>query len=267
MLWEVVATASGLLHIPSSTDDPYLLAKYILGTYEVRLEWSRDFDDPRKAPVYSKVLSLWRNGEKLAETEWVLELDPLTGQDVTGDGHPDVVAVHYSGGAHCCYELEVFSLGSCLARYPVPGEGNCRGEFLDLDGDGVYEVITCDDTFAYRYCPFACSPLVKVVLRFVPGEGYVPASPGFSEFYDGDIAEHTRLAEKALGDGPFCSWDGTPKCEVLALVLDLLYSGKADEVRAVLDRYYHQPDAPQFWNEVLLIAQQSLLFAPRTAAP
>ncbi|MEN3009746.1 MAG: hypothetical protein ABDI20_01970, partial [Candidatus Bipolaricaulaceae bacterium] len=139
--------------------DPYLLERHLFGTYEVRLEWPRDFSDPQRAPFYSKVLSIWKGGKKLAETQWVLELDPITGEDVTGDGYPDVIAVHYSGGAHCCYELEVFSLGPRLERYPVPGGGNCPGKLSDLDGDGIYEVITCDDIFAYRYGPFAYSPL------------------------------------------------------------------------------------------------------------
>ncbi|MCX7751167.1 MAG: VCBS repeat-containing protein [Candidatus Bipolaricaulota bacterium] len=244
-------------------DDPYLIARRSFGTYEVRLEWPRDAPDLRWVPVYGKVLSIWREGRKHAETEWVLELDPRTGEDVTGDGYPDVIVVHYSGGAHCCYELEVFSLGPHLARYTVPGGGNCQGEFVDLDGDGVYEVITCDDAFAYTYCPFACSPLVRVVLRFVPGTGYVPASPDFPELYAEDIAAHTELAAEGLKEGPFCSWDGTPKCAVLALVLDLLYSGQAKAARAAFDRYYRYPDAPAFWEEVLATVRQSPLFTQR----
>src|SRR5690349_18641203 len=36
----------------------------------------------------------------------------LSGQDVNGDGTPDIVLEGYSGGAHCCWTYYIVSLGS-----------------------------------------------------------------------------------------------------------------------------------------------------------
>ena len=43
--------------------------------------------------------------------EWDIEMDPITGKDVNGDGYADAVLVSYSGGAHCCWTYHIVSLG------------------------------------------------------------------------------------------------------------------------------------------------------------
>jgi hypothetical protein len=80
-------------------------------------------------------------------------------RDLTGDRTPELAVETYSGGAHCCTDLTVLSLGSpvrVLLRY---GAGNSGVEIKDLDRDGRPELVLGDDTFAYfdDLC-FACSP-------------------------------------------------------------------------------------------------------------
>lgn len=60
---------------------------------------------------------------------------------------------------------------------PASPTGNQCGRFEDLDEDGIYEFLSVDDSFAYRYCAYAGTPIVRVVLKYEPGAGYVPASP------------------------------------------------------------------------------------------
>lgn len=131
-------------------------------------------------------------------------------------------------------------------RYVVESGSHCPGEFRDLNGDGVYEFLTCDDSFAYKFCSFAQSPLVRVVLKFMPGQGYVPASPEFPEIYAEEIAQHRAQAEETLNQGPSPDRDGTPKCVVLALVLDYLYSGQPEKAWEALYHYYRYPDVESF---------------------
>lgn len=45
-----------------------------------------------------------------------------------------------------------------------------------------------------------------------------------------------------MGKGSFPDWDGTPKCTVLALVLDYLYSGQSEKAWEALYHYYRYPD-------------------------
>jgi hypothetical protein len=208
------------------------------------------------------VLTLDRAGAERTTVDWVFAIDPLSGTDVTGEGNPDLVFECYSGGAHCCFSTFVYDLGAEAREIQVTRDSNCSGYFQDLDRDGVPEFLTCDDTFAYRYCPYAGSPAVEVVLRYDGDGRYVPASSEFPGFYDQAIARHTALAEAAArGEGEDWDWDGTAKCAVLPLVLDYLYSGRTMEAWAALDRYYLYPDKATFRAEILAALKGSPLFA------
>lgn len=135
----------------------------------------------------------------------------------------------------------------------------------DVNGDGIYEFLTCDDSFGYRYCPFYDSPLVRVVLRYELGVGYVPAGPQFPDVYAEEIVAHTALAETARRrEGPFPDWPwyGTPRCEVLALVLDYLYSGQVERAWEALYHYYRHPDVEGFRAEIEATVWGSSYFVP-----
>jgi hypothetical protein len=190
----------------------------------------------------------------------------LTGTDITGEGNPDLILEIYSGGAHCCYSTTLYDLGPTLTRLLQSPWSNCGGGFVDLDGDAVFEFRTCDDTFAYTYCPYAAAPLVQAILRYEPGHGYVPTSPSFAHLYAEDIAQDTTKAENATPEG-MGEWDQTTKCGVLPLVLDYLYSGQADRAWEAFNRLYHYPDALVFWAEVTQGISQSPLYVAAGPSP
>jgi hypothetical protein len=60
----------------------------------------------------TSVGSVWEHGRAMVEVigpdgsvstiDWVSRLDSVSGQDITGDGNPDLVVERYSGGASCC---------------------------------------------------------------------------------------------------------------------------------------------------------------------
>jgi hypothetical protein len=145
-------------------------------------------------------------------------------------------------------------------------ESNCGGRFEDLDGDSALEFITCDDMFAYAYCPYAASPMVQVIMQYEPGRGYAPASPRFAHLYAEAIAQHTQLAQNAPAEG-MGEWDQTTKCSVLPLMLDYLYSGQADLAWVALDRWYDYADALLFWAEVSHDTSHSPLYVAAGPAP
>jgi hypothetical protein len=160
-----------------------------------------------------------------------------------------VIIETYSGGAHCCFSTLVYSLGQRAENLLETPAANCGGDFRDLDGDAVMEFVTCDDRFAYAYCPFAASPVVTAVLAYELGQGYVAAGPRFAELYTEPIATHTTLAQMAQG-GALGEWDATTKCAVLPLVLDYLYSGQTERAWSALDALYRYPDAEAFRDEI-----------------
>jgi hypothetical protein len=233
-----------------------------IGRYTVRL-WRNTADD---AWGFDNIATISAGGQTLVQIEMVSRFGDLTGADITGEGHPDAIVETFTGGAHCCFSTIVYDLGPVLTKVMETPQSNCGGRFEDLDGDAVFEFVTCDDLFAYAYCPYAASPAVQAILRYEPGRGYVPVSPRFAHLYAEAIAVHTRMAEEAQ-PGELGEWDGTAKCAVLPLVLDYLYTGQADRAWAAFSRLYGYADRLLFWAEVVQAVADSPLYVPAGPQP
>lgn len=243
------------------TDAEYEMAdERVVGRHAIRV-W-RNAAAAVDLQSFDRIVTIAQAGEPLIQVEFFDRLDPLTGSDITGDGVPEAVFHTYSGGAHCCFSTLVYSLGPETEKLLETQASNCDGNFRDLDGDGIQEFVTCDDRFAYTYCPYAASPVVTAVLAYDAGQGYGPASPRFPELYEDAIATHTNLAEQAQPGG-LGEWDVTTKCAVLPLVLDYLYSGQPDRAWSELDRLYTFPDAATFRAEI----EETVGASPLYAAP
>ena len=217
------------------------------------------------APGFYRVVTIDRGDTRLVCEDWATGLGPLSGVDIERNGHPNVIIESYSGGAHCCFSTEVYDLGETLVPIglpPSPG-GNAPGEFVDLNGDGIYEFVSADDSFAYAYCCFAASPAVLVVLGYCAAEQrYGPVSSEYPALYCDEIARDTARAEVALAGGVDGGWDGTGKCEILPLVLDYLYSGDPDSAWAALERFYPSSDRDAFRAEIEDVVNASPYYAP-----
>jgi hypothetical protein len=199
---------------------------------------------------FDSIVIIAASGEPPIQIENVAAFDPLSGTDITGDGFPEVIVNTFSGGAHCCSSVYAFSMTGNAAK-PIlkTVESNCGGRFIDYNGDGILEFESCDDTFAYVYCSYAASPLVRIIYEFDPAQGYVLASPRFANLYAESIAQNLQFAEQGL-PGERGEWDNTNKCSVLPLILDYLYSGQTEAAWSEFNRLYTQPDAAQFRSEI-----------------
>lgn len=230
-----------------------------IGAYGIRY-W-RDTDSETG---FDDLILIEKNGMETIRIEQAAEINPLTGNDINGDGYPEAILESYTGGAHCCFGLQVYSLQEegAVLNLQKP-ESNASGEFKDLDEDGVYEFVTYDDIFAYQYCPFVSSPAVKVVMAYDPvQEKYLPASPSFPEVYAEAIEHDTQNAERVAKAKTFENgeWDETSKCSILPLMLDYIYLGDLETARSEMERLYIYDDGEEFWNEVMFIIRDSSLY-------
>lgn len=79
-------------------------------------------------------------------------------KDLDSDGVSEVIIKAFSGGAHCCTTLNIYTWNHNkfvkLETGYLDGEG---GTFQDLDGDGKLEFITSDNSFLYRFSSYAAS--------------------------------------------------------------------------------------------------------------
>ncbi|HQJ51348.1 MAG TPA: dockerin type I domain-containing protein [Anaerolineae bacterium] len=206
-----------------------------------------------------QIVTIDAAGQKRIQIEDVESLDALTGSDVTGDGTLDVVIHTFTQGAHCCFSLIIYELGATPFKALETPPSNCPSSLVNLDADRALEVETCDDLFAYLYCSYASSPLVKVYLDYRPGVGYIPASPRFASLYALDIAAHTFRAERTVA-GQGCDLAGESRCAVLAVVLDHLYSGAESKAWSELRRIYRCPDVDSFAAEIKATVEASPLY-------
>jgi hypothetical protein len=89
-----------------------------------------------------------------------------SGTDVTGRGHPNMIASYYSGGAHCCTSILLFELEPQLRLISTLDTGDSDiAHFERNPQDGSYEFITWDEPFAFWHSSFNGSPMPKVMLK------------------------------------------------------------------------------------------------------
>jgi hypothetical protein len=236
----------------------YLLQEErLINGYAVRL-WR----NPNDQLGFDSVLLIEAAGQPTIRVDMASAINNLTGSDLNADGYPDLVVETYSGGAHCCFGTQVFSLRPTTAALILKRpESNAGGTFEDLNADGVSEFVTYDDSFAYQYCPYAAGVAVKAIMAYDPGQDrYIPASPRFPEQYAEEIAANQKRALAAPGE--LGEWDSTNICAVLPLALDYLYMGQPDRAQIEFDSRYAGLDADAKWTEILQVVQGSPLYTP-----
>lgn len=180
-------------------------------------------------------------------------LDPLTGIDITGEGEPDAIFHIYTGGNHCCTNVQVYNLGQTIKKVFELGTADCSGTFIDIDNNGIYEYETCDPTFAYTQLPlsgFPCSyahaPYPKAVFQYSSEHGYKAANLKFANRYKEAIAFHEELVDKYRQNPASAISNAFSICDVSKLVLDYLYSGQTEEAWKVLYQIYPFEVAGQY---------------------
>jgi len=84
------------------------------------------------------------------------------------ESFPYYVLSHWSGAMHCCYTalfVEKTFPYNVVHQY---FSGNTHWSFKDLDHDGLPELVTGDDAYAYWPGAFVTSPLHRLIWRITP---------------------------------------------------------------------------------------------------
>jgi len=152
------------------------------------------------------------------------------GEDITGDGVPDVVVTAYTGGLHCCTQAIILSLGDTLADLGTVDGADGDVEFEDVDDDGLPEARVSDWRFAYwREYPFVETIAPTVILKFRDG-AFRPACDLMRDDPPDERTLRQRAQELSRG------WvAGDPPPDLYGYAVDLVYAGNADRAWRFLD--------------------------------
>jgi hypothetical protein len=197
---------------------------------------------------------------------------PKPGDDIDGDGVPDILIFTHTGGAHCCESVKhIVCSDPPVLIAQVSGYHGGVG-YGDRDGDGLFEAGLGDNAFAYWNACYAASPLPEMLYRVKKGryelagdvmrrnavpEEELRATVGemrkhFSR-YD-EIRERMRSGENKFNAMPetdradfsffedpgwFCQSDSImlPPA-VWQLMTRMIYAGQVDEAYDALDRIW-----------------------------
>ena len=110
--------------------------------------------------------------------------------DLTGDGRTDAVVQRDAGGWHCETRYYICSFHPKFHLMAAMDAGNARiQQIVDLDNDGVMEIVVGNDCFAYYSgLTYAASPTLPMVLRYENGK-YVEATAEYPELVWEDMQE------------------------------------------------------------------------------
>jgi hypothetical protein len=137
-------------------------------------------------------LSIQKDGRLLEMVSdwWITRVECA---DFENDKTPELLVTTYSGGAHCCETLRMWTLELKAPRKILEYEaGNSGGfELRDLDGNGRLELLLGDDSFAYfDDLAYAYSPRRFPLVACSGATGWVDCTGQFPEVLRAVLVDH-----------------------------------------------------------------------------
>jgi hypothetical protein len=165
-----------VLPLASAFPDEAPARHWSFGGYELTLERTTGGQ-----PFEEDLLTLRRAGRLLhadvaAQISFVVPGDAMAGAPrlvaVTGKPAQDIVLQSFAGGAHCCFTIEILTLGETFEVSPPFETQDAGAALVELPGSGLYGLKSSDESFNYRFGSFVDSPHPEIILRYDRDDGF-----------------------------------------------------------------------------------------------
>jgi len=207
---------------PDSVIEGPVVEQQSVGDYRIRIV--------ADTASHERVVDITREGRRVFARRSADFRIERAGQDLTGDGQPDIFLIEFTGGLHCCTRGDVLELGRTFHDYGTIDGADGDVTLDDVDHDGIPEIKVGDFRFAYwRDVPFSDTPVPDVILK-LHGDHYEVACDLMRQPPPG--AASLREAARNLARG----WTtGDPPVDLWGYAVDLVYSGNAADAWRLLD--------------------------------
>jgi len=202
--------------------------------------------------IYGRQLETARSLKCLADEQVAL------GQDITGDGNPNMVIWEWGGGAHGPYFFQIYELEPQFKFIQCIEAG--VGDFENLDADPAMELKVYDTTFSYWRSSYAGSPYIPVCLKYREGAYRLALNimrkPPLPPKKLSELADQIRVLPE--WENP-TDYTGPPPMKLWYEVIDLVYSGNLAQARILfhLSWPYYIEGRNAAWSDFLGTLSQS----------
>lgn len=185
--------------------------------------------------------------------DWALKVENISGEDVNGEGNPDLVVTGYSGGEHCCFTYTIVS----LQKNPrtIRKISNASALTFEKQPDGTVLIRGAESSLDYFLIPHPMAVVPQIFLK-LRGADLVDVSDQFQPQYDKLInearnelttAEMEKFRASRYNDKMFTDQLPTVR-RVLTIVLNYLYSGREEQGWQALNDLWPASDQSRVKN-------------------
>ncbi len=191
-------------------------------------------------PVYARTGHSFALGYPLQDNQSPDSVKLKVGDDITGEGVPDLLVSEWSGGAHCCYTFHVFQLGDAFKRVQsIPLRDADESAFVTRPGVKGMLLNSADySAFAYFPSGFAGSPAGRILLSYRDGRFRLDQARLKANAPKPDeTAQCAKLFKQSR------EWKDAQPLGLWYYATDLIYTGNAEAAWTFLDQAWGGSEA------------------------
>jgi serine/threonine protein kinase len=206
----------------------------------------------------SSILTItYPNGNKFSENEFptgYLQMD-----DYANNGDYQILLSVYSGGAHCCFSIQIYDPGVYgLQKSPVLDLKDSEFKFTDLNNNGVREFFTYNASYGYVFTSFAASVFPPVVYEF-RNNAFIENTAAYPDVVNKDLSDNIQKMNAIYDQhnnildcsGDDSSWMGEYRAYLAAIVTDIMLSqGKTKAFEFFDSHYACQSSSNDVWAKI-----------------